>query len=161
MRNNDAITFEIGRRDLEVILGNLSLMIAKMERTQEALKDAADLIRTALQEDDSDEPDCENCDLPCRHNPNITETPEDSLDDEDYELLKQLQVLVEAKKQEGANPEQAEKELQEDAGITEPAREEKFDAAEDPDDEDEAESLAIELLKAVFSVLAETIENGD
>ena len=45
MRNNDAITFEIGRRDLEVILGNLSLTIAKMERTQEALKDAADLIR--------------------------------------------------------------------------------------------------------------------
>ena len=37
MRNNDAITFEIGRRDLEVILGNLSLTIAKMERTQEAL----------------------------------------------------------------------------------------------------------------------------
>ena len=133
MRNNDAITFEIDRRDLEVILGNLSMTIAKMERTQDALKDAADLIRTALQEDDSDEPDCENCDLPCRHNPNI--------------------IMCHK-----ADPDEAEKELQKDM---EPVSEDAPKNAKSPEDEDEAESLAIELLKAVFSVLAETIENGE
>ena len=52
MRKNDTITFEIGRNDLEVVLGNLSLTIAKMEKTQEALKGVVEVIRTALWEDD-------------------------------------------------------------------------------------------------------------
>lgn len=158
MRNNDAITFEIGRRDLEVILGNLSLTIAKMERTQEALKDAADLIRTALQEDDSDEPDCENCDLPCRHNPNIIMRHEDELDEADRDLLEQLREVAEAVRKTGADPNEAEKELQKAA---DPVSEDAPENTKSPEDEDEAESLAIELLKAVFSVLAETIENGE
>ena len=156
MRNNDAITFEIGRRDLEVILGNLSLTIAKMERTQEALKDAADLIRTALQEDDSDEPDCENCDLPCRHNPNIIMRHEDELDEADRDLLEQLREVAEAVRKTGADPNEAEKELQKAA---DPVSEDAPENTKSPEDEDEAESLAIELLKAVFSVLAETIES--
>ena len=50
MRKNDSITFEIDKRDLEVVLGNLSLTIAKMERTQEALKGIVEIVRTALQE---------------------------------------------------------------------------------------------------------------
>ncbi len=158
MRNNDAITFEIGRRDLEVILGNLSLTIAKMERTQDALKDAADLIRAALQEDDSDEPDCENCDLPCRHNPNIIMRHEDELDEADRELLEQLREVAEAVRKNGADPDEAEKALQKDA---EPVSEDAPENTKSPEDEDEMESLAIELLKAVFSVLAETIENGE
>ena len=158
MRNNDAITFEIGRRDLEVILGNLSLTIAKMERTQDALKDAADLIRAALQEDDSDESDCENCDLPCRHNPNIIMRHEDELDDADRELLEQLREVAEAVRNTDADPDEAENELQKDM---EPVSEAAPENAKSPEDEDEAESLAIELLKAVFSVLAETIENGE
>ena len=158
MRNNDAITFEIGRRDLEVILGNLSLTIAKMERTQEALKDAADLIRTALQEDDSDEPDCENCDLPCRHNPNIIMRHEDELDEADRDLLEHLREVAEAVRKTGADPNEAEKELQKAA---DPVSEDAPENTKSPEDEDEAESLAIELLKAVFSVLAETIENGE
>ena len=158
MRNNDAITFEIGRRDLEVILGNLSLTIAKMERTQEALKDTADLIRTALQEDDSDEPDCENCDLPCRHNPNIIMRHEDELDEADRDLLEQLREVVEAVRKTGANTDEAENELQKAA---DPVSEDAPENTKSPEDEDEAESLTIELLKAVFSVLAETIENGE
>ena len=158
MRNNDAITFEIGRRDLEVILGNLSLTIAKIERTQEALKDSADLIRTALQEDDSDEPDCENCDLPCSHNPNIIMRHKEDLDDADRELLEQFREVAEAVRITGANPDEAEKELQKDM---EPVSEDAPKNTKSPEDEDEAESLAIELLKAVFSVLAETIENGE
>ena len=158
MRNNDAITFEIGRRDLEVILGNLSMTIAKIERTQEALKDAADLIRTALQEDDLDEPDCENCDLPCRHNPNIIICHKENLDDADRELLEQFREVAEAVRNTGADPDEAEKELQKDM---EPVSEDAPKNAKSPEDEDEAESLAIELLKAVFSVLAETIENGE
>lgn len=156
MRNNDVITFEIGRRDLEVVLGNLSLTIAKMERTQEALKDAADLIRAALQEDDSDEPDCENCFLPCRHNPNIIMRHEDELDEADRELLEQLREVAEAVRNTGADSDEAEKELQKDA---EPVSGDAQENTKLP--EDEAESLAIELLKAVFSVLAETIENGE
>ena len=158
MRNNDAITFEIGRRDLEVILGNLSMTIAKIERTQEALKDAADLICTALQEDDFDEPDCENCDLPCRHNPNIIMCHKENLDDADRELLEQFREVAEAVRNTGADPDEAEKELQKDM---EPVSEDAPKNAKSPEDEDEAESLAIELLKAVFSVLAETIENGE
>ena len=158
MRNNDAITFEIGRRDLEVILGNLSLTIAKMERTQDALKDAADLIRAALQEDDSDESDCENCDLPCRQNPNIIMRHEDELDEADRELLEQLREVAEAVRKTGADPDEAENELHKDA---EPVSEGAPENTKSPEDEDEAESLAIELLKAVFSVLAETIENGE
>lgn len=158
MRNNDAITFEIDRRDLEVVLGNLSLTIAKMERTQEALKDAADLIRTALQEDDSDEPDCETCDLFCRHNPNIIMRHEDELDEADRELMEQLREVAEAVRKTGADPDEAEKALQKDA---EPVSEDAPENTKSPEDEDEAESLAIELLKAVFSVLAETIENGE
>ena len=158
MRNNDAITFEIGRRDLEVILGNLSKKKKKMERTQEALKDAADLIRTALQEDDSDEPDCENCDLPCRHNPNIIMRHEDELDEADRDLLEQLREVAEAVRKTGADPNEAEKELQKAA---DPVSEDAPENTKSPEDEDEAESLAIELLKAVFSVLAETIENGE
>ena len=43
----------------------------------------------------------------------------------------------------------------------EPVSEDAPKNAKSPEDEDEAESLAIELLKAVFSVLAETIENGE
>jgi len=156
MRNNDAITFEIGRRDLEVILGNLSLTIAKMERTQEALKDAADLIRTALQEEDTDKADCENCFLPCRHNPNIIMRHEDELDEADRELLEQLREVAEAVRNTGADSDEAEKELQKDA---EPVSGDAQENTKPP--EDEAESLAIELLKAVFSVLAETIENGE
>ena len=158
MRNNDAITFEISRRDLEVILGNLSLTIAKMERTQKALKDAADLIRTALQEEDTDKADCENCFLPCRHNPNIIIRREDELDETDRELLEQLREVAEAVRNTDADPDEAENELQKDM---EPVSEAVPENAKSPEDEDEAESLAIELLKAVFSVLAETIENGE
>jgi hypothetical protein len=158
MRNNDAITFEIGRRDLEVILENLSLTITKIERTQEALKDAADLIRAALQEDDSDEPDCENCDLPCRHNPNIIMRHEDELDEADRDLLEQLREVAEAVRKTGVDPDEAENELQKAA---DPVSEDAPENTKSPEDEDEAESLAIELLKAVFSVLAETIENGE
>ena len=158
MRNNDAITFEISRRDLEATLGNLSLTIAKMERTQEALKDAANLIRTALQEEDTDKADCENCFLPCRHNPNIVLRREDELDEADRELLEQLREVAEAVRNTGANPDEAENELQKDM---EPVSEAVPQNAKSPEDEDEAESLAIELLKAVFSVLAETIENGE
>jgi len=158
MRNNNAITFEIGRRDLEGILGNLSLTIAKMEKTQDALKDAADLIRTALQEDDFDEPDCENCDLPCRHNPNIIMCHKANLDNADHEQLEQLREVAEAVRNTGADPVEAEKELQKDI---EPVSEDAPKNTKSLEDEDEAESLAIELLKAVFSVLAETIENGE
>ena len=129
-----------------------------MERTQEALKDAADLIRTALQEDDSDEPDCENCDLPCRHNPNIIMRHEDELDEADRDLLEQLREVAEAVRKTGADPNEAEKELQKAA---DPVSEDAPENTKSPEDEDEAESLAIELLKAVFSVLAETIENGE
>ena len=158
MRKNETITFEIGRRDLEVILGNLSLTIAKMERTQEALKDAADLIRTALQEEDTDKADCENCFLPCRHNPNIIMRHEDELDEADRELLEQLREVAEAVRNTGADSDEAEKELQKDA---KPVSGDAQENTKPPEDEDEAESLAIELLKAVFSVLAETIENGE
>ena len=154
MRNNDAITFEIGRRDLEVILGNLSLTITKMERTQEALKDAADLIRTALHEDDPDKAECDNCLLPCRHNQNIIARHEDELDEADRELLEQLREVAEAVRNTGADPDEAENELQKD---TVPAPDVASENTKSPEDEDEAETFAIELLKAVFSVLTDVI----
>lgn len=115
MRKNNTITFEFDREDLEIMLGSVSKTIQRMENTQEVLKDAAEVIRAALQEDDSDdEPDCENCILPCRHNPNIVRLGGDDPDEE----------------------------------------------VSDPDEDDEAESLAIELLKAVFAVLSDEIGNA-
>ena len=65
----------------------------------------------------------------------------------------QKQILLKAEK---LIPE--EKQLYKDA---EPVSEGAPENTKSPEDEDEAESLAIELLKAVFSVLAETIENGE
>ena len=143
MRNNDTITFEIGRNDLEVVLGNRSLTIAKMEKTQEALKGVVEVIRTALWEDEDpgDEPDCENCDLPCRQNLHFNGNTADAPDIEDKEILEDA----------------AEQKLKEVSGIA------PSDSGNDEvsDDEDEAESLAIELLKAVFSVLTDVSENGE
>ena len=56
MRKNNVITFEFDRDDLEILLGSVAMTIQKMEWTQNALKEAADVIRAALQEDDEDEP---------------------------------------------------------------------------------------------------------
>lgn len=163
MRKNDTITFEIGRNDLEVVLGNLSLTIAKMEKTQEALKGVVEVIRTALWEDEDpgDEPDCENCGLPCRHNPNFTGNKADAPDIEDKEILEDLRAIAEAMKQKEADPDAAEQKLKEVSGITPSYPKDDSEDNEGPDEEDEAESLAIELLKAVFSVLTDVIENGE
>lgn len=83
---------------------------------------------------------------------------EDELDEADRELLEQLREVAEAVRNTGADSDEAEKELQKDA---EPVSGDAQENTKPPEDEDEAESLAIELLKAVFSVLAETIENGE
>ena len=120
MRKNNVITFDFDKEDLEILLGSISMTIQKMEWTQEALKGASDIIRAALQEDEADdEPDCENCILPCRNNPNIIRPEEAGLDEE---------------------------------GVAE--------EIPDGEDEDEAESLAIDLLKAVFAVLSDEIDNA-
>ena len=153
MRKNETITFEVGRNDLEIVLGHLAMTLARMEKTGEALKEVTSIIRAALQEED-DEPDCGNCDLPCVHNPNLN-----SEDEGDEELLKQIREVSEAIMQSGANPDNAEEKLKEKTD-SDPAKEESGDEAAD-DTEDEAESLAIELLKAVFTVLTDVIENGE
>ena len=153
MRKNESITFEVSRNDLEIVLGHLAMTIARMEKTEEALKEVTSIIRTALQEED-DEPDCENCDLPCARNPHLRKE-----DDEDEELLKQIREVSEAIMQSGANPDDAEEKLKEKTD-SDPEEEESGDEAAD-DTEDEAESLAIELLKAVFTVLTDVIENGE
>ncbi len=164
MRKNDAITFEIGRNDLEAVLGNLSLTIAKMEKTQEALKGVVDVIRTALWEDEDpdDEPDCEDCDLPCRHNPKFAGNTADGADNDDREILGELKAIAEAMKQKEADMDAVEQKLKEDACIDPVDPKTTPENNEEPDDdEDEAESLAIELLKAVFSTLAELIDKEE
>lgn len=153
MRKNETITFEVGRNDLEIVLGHLAMTLARMEKTGEALKEVTSIIRTTLQEED-DEPDCENCDLPCARNPHLRKE-----DDEDEELLKQIREVSEAIMQSGADPDAAEEKLKEKAESA-PAKEMAEDVAAE-DTEDEAESLAIELLKAVFTVLTDVIENGE
>ena len=139
MRKTDSITFEIDKRDLEVVLGNLSLTIAKMERTQEALKEIVEIVRTALQEEE--DPDYENCPLPCSHNLK-SRMAEEEPDRESREILEQIKAASEAME----NPK--------DISPIE-------EAEKNEDDEDEAESLAIELLKAVFSALTDVFENGE
>ena len=159
MRKNDTITFEIGRNDLEVVLGNLSLTITKMEKTQEALKGVVEVIRTALWEDDDpdDEPDCETCNLPCRHNPDFSGDKTDVPDIEDKEILEDLRAIAEAMKQKEEDPDAAEQKLKEVSGIAPSDSKDDSEDDEGPDDEDEADSLAIELLKAVFSALTDVI----
>lgn len=153
MRKNETITFEVGRNDLEIVLGHLAMTIARMEKTGEALKAVTSIIRTALQEDDG-EPDCDNCDLPCVHNPNLLRK-----DEGDEDLLKQIREVSEAIMQSGADTDAAEEKLKEQIEF-DPAKDKAGDEADD-DTEDEAESLAIELLKAVFTVLTDVIENGE
>ncbi len=161
MRNNDIITLVIDKRDLADVLESLGLTISKMEKAQEALKDAADLIRTVLQAEDTAKADCENGFLPRRHNPNSNRPLEDELDDADYELLEQLREVTEAVRKTDADLDEAKKELRKD---TEPEAKETKDIPENtkcPGDGDEAESLAIELMKAVFSTLTELIDKED
>ena len=67
-------------------------------------------------------------------------------------------MVAEAVRKTCADPNEAEKELQKAA---DPVSEDAPENTKSPEDEDEAESLAIELLKAVLAVLAETIENGE
>lgn len=153
MRKNETITFEVGRNDLEIVLGHLAMTISRMEKTGEALKEVTSIIRTALQEDD-DEPDCEKCELPCVHNPNLC-----NKDEEDEELLKQIWEVSEAIMQSGTDTDTAKEKLKEKTESA-PAKETTEDIAAE-DTEDEAESLAIELLKAVFTVLTDVIENGE
>ncbi len=153
MRKNETITFEVGRNDLEIVLGHLAMTISRMEKTGEALKEVTSIIRTALQEDD-DEPDCEKCDLPCVHNPNLR-----NKDEEDEELLKQIREVSEAIMQSGTDTDTAKEKLKEKTESA-PAKETAEDIAAE-DTEDEAESLVIELLKAVFTVLTDVIENGE
>jgi len=153
MRKNETITFEVGRNDLEIVLGHLAMTISRMEKTGEALKEVTSIIRTALQEDD-DEPDCEKCDLPCVHNPNLR-----NKDEEDEELLKQIREVSEAIMQSRTDTDTAKEKLKEKTESA-PAKETAEDIAAE-DTEDEAESLAIELLKAVFTVLTDVIENGE
>ena len=153
MRKNETITFEVGRNDLEVVLGHLAMTIARMEKTGEALKEVTSIIRTALQEKDG-EPDCESCDLPCAHNPNLR-----SEDDGDEDLLKKIREVSEAIMQSSTDTDAAEEKLKEKAESA-PAKETAEDVAAE-DTEDEAESLVIELLKAVFTVLTDVIENGE
>ena len=88
MRKNNVITFEFDKDDLEILLGSVAMTIQKMDWTMEALKGAADIIRAALQENETeDEPDCENCILPCRHNPNIIRPDKDGFTEEDEEEI--------------------------------------------------------------------------
>ena len=56
MRNDDTITLVIDKRDLEDVLESLCLTISKMEKAQEALKDAADLIRGIINDTENRTP---------------------------------------------------------------------------------------------------------
>ena len=184
MRKNEIITFELSRSDLESLLGFLSVSIAKLEKTEMLLKDIVEIVRITLQEDDVPEmdPDCESCFIPCEHNPNFKKEAndypefarlfhelmqvsdemkqnricEDSMEQME-EYLKDRHIRHNDKK---VDPEEMYGEPRpENSAVKISAKEP--ENSEEASEESEAESLAIELLKAVFSVLAETIENGE